>query len=105
VHFLAYFFGGVLLANAIPHFVNGVMGKPFQSPFAQPPGKGLSTSFVNVLWGFFNLAIGWLLVGRVGVFEWHAFGCIAPLGLGVLATALLLARTFAPLHGGNLPRS
>jgi hypothetical protein len=49
-HYLAYFFGGAFLANATPHFVNGVMGHPFQSPFASPPGQGLSSATVNVLW-------------------------------------------------------
>ena len=34
--YLSYFFGGVFLSNAIPHFINGVMGHPFQSPFAKP---------------------------------------------------------------------
>lgn len=40
---LAYFFGGAFLANAVPHFVSGVMGMPFQSPFATPRGEGLSS--------------------------------------------------------------
>jgi hypothetical protein len=31
---LSYFFGGAFLANAIPHAVSGMMGRPFQSPFA-----------------------------------------------------------------------
>ncbi len=41
---LSYFFAGVFAANAIPHFVSGMTGRPFQSPFAKPPGKGLSSS-------------------------------------------------------------
>ena len=41
-HYVSYFFAGALLTNAIPHFVSGVMGRPFQSPFAKPPGQGLS---------------------------------------------------------------
>jgi hypothetical protein len=52
---LAWFFGGATLINAIPHLVSGLMGKPFQSPFANPPGEGLSSPTVNVAWGFFNL--------------------------------------------------
>src|SRR6202041_1348129 len=68
-HYVAYFFGGAFLANAVPHFVSGVTGHPFQSPFASPPGEGLSSSTVNVLWGFFNLVVGYLLVCRVGSFE------------------------------------
>ena len=31
-YYLSYFFGGAFLSNAIPHFVCGVMGRPFQSP-------------------------------------------------------------------------
>jgi hypothetical protein len=50
LHDIAYLFGGAFLANAVPHFVSGMMGRPFQSPFAKPPGKGLSSSTVNVLW-------------------------------------------------------
>ena len=45
------------------------MGRPFQSPFAKPPGQGLSSSTVNVLWGFFNIVIGYVLVCRVGDFD------------------------------------
>jgi hypothetical protein len=41
IHYVSYFFGGVFLANAIPHFVSGMMGRPFQSPFAEPPVNGL----------------------------------------------------------------
>ena len=66
---LSYFLGGAFAANAIPHFVAGTMGRPFQSPFAKPPGEGLSSSTVNVLWGSFNLAVGYLLVCRVGSFD------------------------------------
>ena len=62
---LSYFFGGAFLANAVPHFVAGVMGEPFQTPFAMPPGQGLSSSTVNVLWGFFNLVLSYLLVVRI----------------------------------------
>jgi len=37
--YVAYFFGGAFLTNAIPHFVSGLMGKPFQSPFASRRDK------------------------------------------------------------------
>ncbi len=105
LHSLSYFFGGAFLANAIPHFVQGISGHPFQSPFAKPPGKGLSSSTVNVLWGFFNLALGYLLVCRVGSFDLRSTLDAATLGLGVLIMGLLLARTFGELHGGNRPKA
>ena len=62
-HLLAYFFAGAFLANTVPHLVNGMSGSPFQSPFARPPGEGLSSASVNVLWGFFNLVVAYILGG------------------------------------------
>jgi hypothetical protein len=103
LHDLSYLFGGAFLTNAIPHFVSGVMGRPFQSPFASPPGEGLSSSTINVLWGFFNLAVGCLLTCRVGEFDLRSTEDVIALGLGTLLMALLLARMFGRLHGGNSP--
>ena len=37
--YISYFFGGLFLTNAIPHFVSGLMGRPFQTPFAKPPAR------------------------------------------------------------------
>jgi hypothetical protein len=99
-HYVAYFFGGAFLTNAIPHFVSGVTGHPFQSPFASPPGEGLSSSTVNVLWGCFNLVVGYLLVCRVGTFELRNTKHVVLLGLGVLAMAVMLSRAFGRFYGG-----
>jgi hypothetical protein len=101
-HYIAYFVGGAFLANTIPHLMNGISGQPFQSPFATPPGKGLSSSTVNVLWGMFNLAVAYLLVARVGRFDLRRTWHVVVLGLGALLTALMLARHFGELHGGSL---
>ncbi|MGD0969468.1 MAG: hypothetical protein ABR949_14415 [Candidatus Aquilonibacter sp.] len=103
IHDLAYFFGGVFLANAVPHYVSGMMGRSFQSPFAKPPGKGLSSSTVNVVWGFANLAIAYGLILRVGQFDARATDQIASLGLGLLLMGVMAARTFGQFHGGNTP--
>ncbi len=105
LHDLAYFFGGAFLANAIPHFVSGVMGRPFQSPFAKPPGQGLSSSTINVLWGFANLVLAYALILRVGQFDPRAADQIASLGLGVLIMGVMSARLFGRFHGGNAPGS
>jgi hypothetical protein len=99
-HYVAYFFGGALLANTLPHLIAGISGQPFQSPFASPPGEGLSSSTVNVLWGFFNLAVGYLLVVRVGKFDVRNTRHVLVLGAGCLLMSVMLARTFGRLHGG-----
>ena len=101
-HLVAFFFGGAFLAKTIPHLVSGISGSPFQSPFASPPGQGLSSSTVNVLWGIFNLVVAYLLVVRVGRFDLRQTKHVAVLGLGILVMALLLAHQFGKLHGGNL---
>jgi hypothetical protein len=68
-HYVAGFFAGAFLANFVPHFVSGVSGNKFPSPFAKPPGKGLSSPPVNALWGLLNLLIGYglLRAGRVSM--------------------------------------
>jgi hypothetical protein len=100
-HSLAYFFGGAFLANTLPHLGNGISGHPFQSPFSSPPGIGLSSATVNVLWGLCNLALGYLLVCRVGAFSLRDTRHVLILGAGVVIMSLLLAHSFAPLHGGQ----
>lgn len=98
---IAYFFGGAFLVNAIPHFVNGVSGRSFPSPFASPPGKGQSSPMVNVLWGTLNLVIGYLLVCRVGEFHIRYMPDVFVWGAGGLLMALMLSRTFGRLYGGK----
>lgn len=104
-HLVSYFFGGMFLANAVPHCVSGMMGRPFQSPFAKPPGRGLSSSTVNVLWGFFNVVIGYVLVLRVGQFDVRLTSNIVVVAVGALLISLQSARHFGQFHGGNTPGS
>lgn len=60
-HYFSGFWAGMFLANFVPHFTKGISGDAFPTPFANPPGKGLSSPFLNVLWALFNLVIGYLL--------------------------------------------
>jgi hypothetical protein len=99
-HYAAYFFGGAFLANSIPHLGNGVSGNAFQSPFASPPGVGLSSSIVNVLWGLLNLIVGYVLVCRVGNFDLHKNRHMLVLGAGFLIMSINLALKLGRLHGG-----
>lgn len=98
--YLAYFFGGSFFANAVPHLVNGVSGSAFQSPFAHPPGEGLSSAVVNVLWGFANLVVGYLLLARVGTFDVRRSRHVIVSGAGALLMSIMLARAFGRFHGG-----
>ncbi len=61
-HYVAGFFAGMFLTNFIPHYIKGVTGESFPTPFANPPGRGLSSPVTNVIWALVNLVIGFLLL-------------------------------------------
>jgi len=93
------FLSGAFLANGVPHFVQGISGAPFQSPFAKPPGVGESSPLSNVLWGFGNLLAGILLLhyfcpGNV-VAGWIAFGA------GALLLSVQMSVYFGKVRSGH----
>jgi hypothetical protein len=94
--YIACFFAGMFLANAVPHFVHGISGDRFPTPFAHPPGKGLSSPTVNVLWALFNLVVGYILfrVGKV----WHGNDSVIVFFAGIVAISLMLSVQFVKKH-------
>jgi hypothetical protein len=92
-HYIAAFFAGIFLANVVPHFINGVSGNPFPTPFANPPGKGLSSPTVNVLWGCFNLLAAYILL-RVSKTSIANKLSMLVLFLGILAISIQLSIAF-----------
>jgi len=92
-HYLACFFAGAFLVNAIPHFVHGVSGNQFPSPVSDPPGKGLSSPLINVIWGFFNIVIGYLLF-RAGKINHSGKWAIVVFFIGGLLMSIALSQTF-----------
>jgi hypothetical protein len=101
-HFAAYAFAGTVFANFVPHFVSGVLGRTFPTPFASPPFRGLSSSRVNVLYGLGNLAVAYALLSRVGTFEPRSALHAGAFGLGLAAWSLMLTRSLARLQGGEV---
>ena len=91
--YLAYFVAGLFLANGVPHFVNGISGNRFQSPFAKPPAVGESSPLVNVIWGLVNFVIGFALV-QLGDFTCGFTLDILLVGLGAVIAAVGLAWHF-----------
>src|ERR1700722_13405875 len=87
--YLLEFVSGFFVTNGVPHFVQGISGHRFQSPFAKPPGVGESSPLINALWGFANLAVGFILLGYFrpqgseAVLGWIAVGA-GNLGMGVM---------------------
>jgi hypothetical protein len=96
-NYIICFFAGMFLANVVPHFVHGVSGDRFPTPFARPPGKGLSSPTVNVVWALFNLGIGYVLFQAAAI----ASGNVAALLVffaGFAALSILSSFTFAKKH-------
>jgi hypothetical protein len=95
--YLCAFGAGLFLTNAIPHFVQGLSGNKFPTPFAKPPGKGLSSAAVNVIWGLFNAIIGTFLFIHSAIkaettWLWAAFF------VGVALMAIPLSIRFTNKH-------
>ena len=97
--YLLEFLSGAFLANGVPHFVHGISGAPFQSPFAKPPGVGESSALVNVVWGFVNFVAGFVLLD----YFWpvNAVGWLV-LGAGALGLSVMLAAHFGKVRGGKM---
>jgi hypothetical protein len=94
---IADFFGGAFVANALPHLISGVCGRPMQTPFASPPFRGLSPPTVNVAWGLFNLAAAYALL-RVGELDVRSWLDVAVCFAGFGAWAFQCARAFARIR-------
>jgi hypothetical protein len=92
------FVAGMLLANGVPHFVQGISGSLFPTPFATPPGVGDSSPRVNVVWGFFNLLAGALLLYFFWPRNWSGWVVLAA---GALVLSVLMAGHFGKVRAGK----
>lgn len=94
----AFFVGGAFLANFTPHFIAGVSGRRFHSPFAKPPFRGLSSPVVNILWGLFNLAVAYTLLVVVGGFEPRRVAHFAVAAAGFGLASIGIARSIGRMQ-------
>ena len=58
--YVTSFFTGLFLVNSIPHYLHGIFGYSFPTPFADPPGVGLSSPSINLMWALFNMSMCFL---------------------------------------------
>jgi hypothetical protein len=92
-HYLACFFAGAFIANTVPHFIHGVSGDRFPTPFANPPGKGLSSPICNTLWALLNLLVGYILY-RAGKVSRTNVVTLIIFFIGVIAMSVMLSIAF-----------
>jgi hypothetical protein len=93
-NYIACFLAGMFLANVVPHFVQGISGDRFPTPFAHPPGKGLSSSTTNVIWALVNLVVGYILF-RVGKVSRGDNSALVIFFVGIAAMSTMLSVRFA----------
>jgi hypothetical protein len=93
-NYAACFFAGLFFANFVPHFVHGISGDRFPSPFAHPPGKGLSSPTVNVVWALLNLVVAYVLF-RVGKVASGGDVALAVFFAGFAAISVVMSIQFA----------
>src|SRR5580692_3994564 len=93
------FLAGALLANAVPHFVHGISGDRFPTPFADPPGKGLSSPVLNVVWALSNLLIGYLLF-RFGKVASNGDASLITFFAGIAVLSIGASLRFVHKHKG-----
>ena len=95
-NYIAGFFAGMFLANAVPHFVHGISGDRFPTPFAKPHGVGNSSPLVNFFWGAANFFVGLYLLTA------HPVVVGANLDFLVLLAGVLLLGGYAAVHFGRV---
>ncbi len=83
------FLAGIIGANGVPHFVKGISGEKFQTPFGMS-----STAVANVVWGWLNFAVAGLLLYFGNVHQ-HLLRAFTLVSVGALAIALVLAYTWS----------
>jgi hypothetical protein len=97
-HYFVHFIAGAFLANGVPHFVQGICGNTFQTPFARPRAVGESSAVVNVARGWFNFMVGGALLRYfLPPLPPPPAISLATL-LGVLITALGLSNRFSKVR-------
>jgi len=96
--YFAHFVAGAFLVNGVPHFVQGVCGNKFQTPFAFPRGVGESSATVNVLWGWFNFIVGGVLLRIFFPPLPPPPGDSISTALGALLMAVWLSRHFSKIR-------
>ena len=89
--------GAALLVNAVPHGVSGVQGRPFPSPFGDPPGVGMSSPAVNVGWSAANAIAGVLFLRRGVRSPAETLGA----AVGAVAMAVVISYHFSDVLAGG----
>jgi hypothetical protein len=82
--------------------VHGSSGDRFPTPFARPPGRGLSSPTLNLAWALLNIVIGYVLL-RGGPVLGGREVALGVFFAGVAASSLVLSVRMASKHSPQQP--
>jgi len=95
---LIHFCAAMFFINALPHFINGLSGRPFPSPFASPPGQGESPAPLNIVWACVNFGlVGFILAQKPDVLQLNQANLMALIA-GAVSTAFILSWWFGRVY-------
>lgn len=83
--YILSFLAGLIGANGVPHFVQGITGQSHRTPFGRP-----SSALVNVVWGWLNFAVALGLLYWAPIYQ-HELRALVLVAVGALITAVVLA--------------
>src|SRR5262245_8422698 len=92
---VAHFFGGAFVANALPHLLAALRGRPFPTPFATPPFRALSSPRVNAAWSAANLGVAFVLLVRIGPLDIASVSDVTACLLGFVLMAFQVSRSLS----------
>jgi hypothetical protein len=87
------FFSAVLFVNALAHFTHGISGESFAGPYKFLFSSGVVNHLANVIWGFVNIVLGYLLFVRSEPFS--TTNKKATFFIGILAMGIFLCLVFS----------
>jgi len=96
-NYFAAFWSGMFLANAVPHFVQGMSGNKFPTVFSKPRGQGLSSPTVNVVWALTNMVIGYTLFVFAKISQ-QEYLPLTLFFIGIALISLRLSKRFSTKH-------
>lgn len=94
IAYIVHFIAALFMTNGLPHFVSGVCGRSFRTPFARMSASRVSSPEVNVVWGWANFVVAFLLFANVGPLYIGTPGDTIFVVAGVLLAGIVLARIF-----------
>jgi hypothetical protein len=83
------FLAGLIGANGVPHFIKGIIGEKYSTPFGDS-----SSSTINVAWGWLNFVVAGIFL-YYSHYHAHLLRTFAMVAIGALVAGVVLSTFWA----------